>query len=329
MVSLEIMKDNFSSIGKEVVQTEINALKKLKKSLNKDFDKIVNSIIKCKGKVIFSGVGKSGIISHKIQSTIASLGIPSFYVDAGSCSHGDLGMISSGDVILLISHSGESSELKNIIQYTKRNKNITLIGITSKKNSLLYKSSDISFLLPTITEAGPGNYIPTSSTTSQVCFGDALAISTIKVRKFSRLDFKKFHPSGSLGAKLKTVSELMHKGREIPFINENLNIKTALKIFNKKNLGVLIAKNKKGNTTGIISDGDFKRINYKTDNINDLIIKKVMKKNPIMVNENILAVEALSIMNSKKITALCVYKKNKRKTIGLIHMHSILNANIR
>ncbi len=323
------MKDNFSSIGKEVVQTEINALKKLKKSLNKDFDKIVNSIIKCKGKVIFSGVGKSGIISHKIQSTIASLGIPSFYVDAGSCSHGDLGMISSGDVILLISHSGESSELKNIIQYTKRNKNITLIGITSKKNSLLYKSSDISFLLPTITEAGPGNYIPTSSTTSQVCFGDALAISTIKVRKFSRLDFKKFHPSGSLGAKLKTVSELMHKGREIPFINENLNIKTALKIFNKKNLGVLIAKNKKGNTTGIISDGDFKRINYKTDNINDLIIKKVMKKNPIMVNENILAVEALSIMNSKKITALCVYKKNKRKTIGLIHMHSILNANIR
>jgi len=323
------MKDNFSSIGKEVVQTEINALKKLKKSLNKDFDKIVNSIIKCKGKVIFSGVGKSGIISHKIQSTIASLGIPSFYVDAGSCSHGDLGMISSGDVILLISHSGESSELKNIIQYTKRNKSITLIGITSKKNSLLYKSSDISFLLPTITEAGPGNYIPTSSTTSQVCFGDALAISTIKVRKFSRLDFKKFHPSGSLGAKLKTVSELMHKGREIPFINENLNIKTALKIFNKKNLGVLIAKNKKGNTTGIISDGDFKRINYKTDNINDLIIKKVMKKNPIMVNENILAVEALSIMNIKKITALCVYKKNKRKTIGLIHMHSILNANIR
>ena len=323
------MKDNFSSIGKEVVQTEINALKKLKKSLNKDFDKIVNSIIKCKGKVIFSGVGKSGIISHKIQSTIASLGIPSFYVDAGSCSHGDLGMISSGDVILLISHSGESSELKNIIQYTKRNENITLIGITSKKNSLLYKSSDISFLLPTITEAGPGNYLPTSSTTSQVCFGDALAISTIKVRKFSRLDFKKFHPSGSLGAKLKTVSELMHKGREIPFINENLNIKTALKIFNKKNLGVLIAKNKKGNTTGIISDGDFKRINYKTDNINDLIIKKVMKKNPIMVNENILAVEALSIMNSKKITALCVYKKNKRKTIGLIHMHSILNANIR
>ena len=196
------MKNIYSLIGKGVVQTEINALKKLKSSLNKDFDKIVNLILRCKGKIIFSGVGKSGIISKKISSTMSSVGIPSFYVDAGSCSHGDLGMISSGDILILISHSGESSELKNIIQYTKRNKNINLIGVTSKKNSLLYRSSNLCFLLPSITEAGPGNYIPTSSTTSQICFGDALAISTIKQRKFSKLDFKKFHPSGTLGAKL-------------------------------------------------------------------------------------------------------------------------------
>ena len=322
------MNKNFSSIGKEVIQSEINALKKLKKSLNKDFDKIVNLILKCKGKVIFSGVGKSGIISKKIASTLASLGIPSHYVDAGSCSHGDLGMISSGDLLILISHSGQSIELKNIIQYVKRNKNIILAGITSKKNSLLYKSSNISFLLPNIVEAGPGNYIPTSSTTAQMCFGDALAISTIKQRKFSKLEFKKFHPSGSLGFKLKTVGDLMYQGKSIPFINENSSIKEALKVFNKKNLGVLIAKNNRGNTTGIISDGDFKRINYKTENINNLIIKKVMKKNPIIVNENMLAAEALSVMNNKKITALCVFKKNKRKTTGLIHMHSILNANI-
>ncbi len=323
------MNKNFSSIGKEVIQSEINALKKLKKSLNKDFDKIVNLILKCKGKVIFSGVGKSGIISKKIASTLASLGIPSHYVDAGSCSHGDLGMISSGDLLILISHSGQSIELKNIIQYVKRNKNIILAGITSKKNSLLYKSSNISFLLPNIVEAGPGNYIPTSSTTAQMCFGDALAISTIKQRKFSKLEFKKFHPSGSLGFKLKTVGDLMYQGKSIPFINENSSIKEALKVFNKKNLGVLIAKNNRGNTTGIISDGDFKRINYKTENINNLIIKKVMKKNPIIVNENMLAAEALSVMNNKKITALCVFKKNKRKTTGLIHMHSILNANIK
>ena len=323
------MNKNFSSIGKEVIQSEINALKKLKKSLNKDFDKIVNLILKCKGKVIFSGVGKSGIISKKIASTLASLGIPSHYVDAGSCSHGDLGMISSGDLLILISHSGQSIELKNIIQYVKRNKNIILAGITSKKNSLLYKSSNISFLLPNIVEAGPGNYIPTSSTTAQMCFGDALAISTIKQRKFSKFEFKKFHPSGSLGFKLKTVGDLMYQGKSIPFINENSSIKEALKVFNKKNLGVLIAKNNRGNTTGIISDGDFKRINYKTENINNLIIKKVMKKNPIIVNENMLAAEALSVMNNKKITALCVFKKNKRKTTGLIHMHSILNANIK
>ena len=322
------MKNIYSSIGKEVVQTEINALKKLKTSLNKDFDKIVTAVLRCKGKIIFSGVGKSGIISRKISSSMSSLGISSFYVDAGSCSHGDLGMISSGDIVILISHSWESSELKNIIQYTKRNKNIILIGVTSKKNSILYKSSNLSFLLPTITEAGPGNYIPTSSTTAQICFGDALAISTIKHRKFSKLDFKKFHPSGSLGAKLRIVGELMYKTKDIPFINENRNLKEALKIFNKKNLGVIIVKNNRGNTSGIISDGDLKRISYRSENIKKIIVKNVMKKNPVMVNENMLAAEALSIMNDKKITSLCVFRKNKRKTTGLIHMHNILNANI-
>ena len=285
-------------------------------------------MLRCKGKIIFSGVGKSGIISRKISSTMSSLGISSFYVDAGSCSHGDLGMISSGDTVILISHSGESSELKNIIQYTKRNKNIILIGVTSKKNSLLYKSSNLNFLLPTITEAGPGNYIPTSSTTAQICFGDALAISTIKHRKFSKLDFKRFHPSGSLGAKLRIVGELMYKTKEIPFINENRNLKEALKIFNKKNLGVIIVKNSKGNTSGIISDGDIKRISYRSENNKKIIVKNVMKKNPVVVNENMLAAEALSIMNDKKITSLCVFRKNKRKTTGLIHMHNILNANI-
>ena len=273
-------------------------------------------------------MGKSGIISKKISSTLSSLGIPSFYVDAGSCSHGDLGMISSGDVLILISHSGETSELKNIVQYAKRNKGITFIGVTAKKNSLLYKSSNLHFLLPSVVEAGPGNYIPTSSTTAQICFGDALAISTMKHRKFTKFDFKLYHPSGSLGAKLKTVGELMYKGKKIPFVNQNSNIKTGLKILNKKNLGVVIARNTKGRTTGIISDGDIKRINYKTENINNLIVKKVMKKNPILVNENMLAAEALSIMNNKKITALCVFKKDKRKTVGLIHMHNILNANI-
>jgi len=322
------MKNKFYLIGKEVVQSEIIALKKLKKSINKDFDKIVSAILKCKGKVVFSGVGKSGIICKKISSTLSSLGIPSFYVDAGSCSHGDLGMISSGDILILISHSGESAELKNIVQFAKRNKSIMLVGVTSKKNSLLYKSSNLRFLLPAVTEAGPGNYIPTSSTTAQIVFGDCLAISTIKQRKFSKLNFRLFHPAGSLGARLKTVGDLMYKGKDIPFVNENSDIKTALKTFNKKNLGVLIGVNNQKNLTGIISDGDLKRISYKSKNLNKRIIKNVMKKNPIMVNEEMLAAEALSIMNSRKITALCVFKKNKRKITGLISMHNILNANI-
>ena len=322
------MKKNFSLIGKSVIDVEIDALKKLKKSLNKNFDKIVGLLLKCKGKVIFSGVGKSGIISKKISATLSSLGISSFYVDAGSCSHGDLGMISSGDLLILISHSGETEELKNIIQYVKRNKNIILVGVTSKKNSLLYKSSNLKFLLPLVKEAGPGNYIPTSSTTTQMVFGDCLAISTLRQRKFSKLKFRLFHPAGSLGARLKTVGDLMYKGKKIPFINENSNIKTAIKVFNKKNLGVLIARNNRGYATGIISDGDFKRINNKSENIGNLIVKKVMKRNPIKVNQDILAAEALAIMNNKKITALCVYKKNKMKITGLIQMHNILDANI-
>jgi len=322
------MKKNYSLIGKSVIDVEIDALKKLRKSLNKNFDKIVSLLLKCKGKVIFSGVGKSGIISKKISATLSSLGISSFYVDAGSCSHGDLGMISSGDLLILISHSGETEELKNIIQYVKRNKNIILVGVTSKKNSLLYKSSNLKFLLPLVKEAGPGNYIPTSSTTTQMVFGDCLAISTLRQRKFSKLRFRLFHPAGSLGARLKTVGDLMYKGKKIPFINENSNIKTAIKVFNKKNLGLLIARNNSGYATGIISDGDFKRINNKSENIGSLIVKRVMKRNPIKVNQDMLAAEALAIMNNKKITALCVYKKNKMKITGLIQMHNILDANI-
>ena len=200
--------------------------------------------------------------------------------------------------------------------------------VLCQKKSLLYKASDIKLLIPEIKEADPNNIVPTSSTIIQLSIGDALAIATMKYKKFTKLDFKKFHPSGSLGAKLKTVGELMYTGKDIPLISENSNIKHALKVFNKKNAGVLIAIDSNGKTTGIISDGDLKRINYKSENINSIIIKKVMKKNPIVVHENMLAAEALSIMNDKKITVLCVFKKNKKKTTGLLHMHKILDANI-
>ena len=319
-------KNNTKSIANEVIELEINALRKLKKSISNSFDQAVHAIVKCQSKVILCGVGKSFLIASKISSTLSSVGSPSFALPANECAHGDLGSISKKDVLILISNSGETQELKPVIQYANRNK-ITLIAIVSKKNSILFNAADIKLVIPEVKESGHG-IVPTSSTTAQLALGDALAIASMKLKNFGKLDFKKFHPSGSLGSKLKTVGELMYQRKDIPLINENSNIKTALKVFNKKNLGVLIVTNNKGYTSGIISDGDLKRINYGSENINNVIIKKVMKKNPIVVNENMLAAEALSIMNQKKITALCVFKKNKRKITGLISMHNILNANI-
>ena len=267
-------KKNFIPIAKDVIESEIKSLKKLKLSINQSFNKVVEAIINCKnGKIIISGIGKSGIIGEKISSTLASVGIPSFYVDAASCSHGDLGKISSNDVLILISFSGESSELKNIIQYANRNKKITLIGIVSKKNSILYKASDIKLFIPEVKEAGHG-IVPTSSTATQLAMGDALAIASMEYKKFGKLDFKEFHPSGTLNAKLKTAGDLMVTGKKIPFANENLKMKSALKIISNKKLGVLLISNKRGLTNGICTDADVKRAIEKYKDIKNLPVKK-------------------------------------------------------
>ena len=178
----------------------------------------------------------------------------------------------------------ERQELKNIIQYTSRNKNIKLIGITSKKDSTLFKNSDLGFLMPLIKEAGPENIVPTSSTTAQLALGDAIAISCMKFKRFTKFDFKKIHPSGSLSIKLKTVGDLMITGNKIPKVKENIKMDKAIKIINKKKLGVLIVENLKGNTSGIITDGDIKRIAEKYNNFDNLKLKNVMKKNPISVD---------------------------------------------
>ena len=323
-------KDIYKNIAKDVINTEIVSLKKLKNSLDLNFKKAVERILNCKkGKVILSGVGKSGIIAKKISSTLASVGTPSFFVDASSCSHGDLGQISSNDVLILISNSGESIELKNIIQFANRNKSITLIGIVSKKNSLLYKASDIKILIPEVREAGPGGIVPTSSTIVQLAIGDALAIATMKQKKFGQKDFKKFHPSGSLGSRLKSVEDLMLIGKKIPFISESSSMKNALKFISQKKLGVLVARNSKKRTTGIITDGQIRRISEKKGTLQQLKVKDVMTKNPISINADVLAAKALSLMNSNRITFLCVHKKGqKNKTIGVIHIHNILESNI-
>ena len=320
-----MIEKDYKKIAKNVIDLEIKALRQLKKSINNSFNKAVYAIAKCQSKVILCGVGKSGLIAAKISATLSSVGTPSFSVSANDCSHGDLGSISKKDVLILISYSGNSEELKNIIKYANRNK-ITLIGIVSKKNSLLYKASDIKLYIPEVVEAGLG-IVPTSSTINQLSIGDSLAVATISKKKIDKKDFKKFHPSGSLGAKLKTVEDLMLTKNKIPFVNENSNMKEALKVITQKKLGTLIVKNKKGNTTGIITDGTIRRANEQNKNLQKLSVKNVMTKNPICVSKEMLAEKALAIMNHEKITSLCV-DNDKNKTIGILHIHNILDAKI-
>ena len=319
-------KKKFILDAKNVINLEIKALQKLKKNINNSFNQAVISIAKCQSKIILCGVGKSGLIASKIASTLASVGTPSFNLSASEASHGDLGMISKKDILILISNSGETTELKNIIQYAKRNK-ILLIGIVSKKDSILYKASDIKLLIPKVVEAG--NIVPTSSTTTQLALGDALAITTMKYKKFDKMDFKKLHPAGSLGAQLKTVEDIMITGKDIPYVNENIKMNKALKTLTKKRLGILIVRDKNKKTCGIVTDGQIRRFSQINSNFQSLPVKKIMTKKPISIDKNELAAKALSVMNNKKITSLIVNnKKNTSKTIGVIHVHTILQSNI-
>jgi arabinose-5-phosphate isomerase len=302
-------KKNYKNIAKSVIDLEIRALKKLKNSISSSFNDAVEAITKCQSKVILCGVGKSGLIAAKISATLSSVGTPSFSLSANDCSHGNLGSISKKDILILISYSGSTEELKNIIKYANRNR-ITLIGIMSKKNSILYKASDIKLLIPEVTEAGLG-IVPTSSTINQLSIGDALAISALNKKKINKIDFKKFHPSGNLGAKLRTVEELMVTGNKIPFVNEDLKMGKAFQIISNKKLGTLIIQNKKKITTGIITDGQIRRFNETSGDLKDLTVKKVMTASPISIDKDMLAEKALSIMNTKKITSLCVHNKKK------------------
>jgi len=317
------MKNEIYKIGQNVIDLQIKALKKLKSSMDISFNQAVMQILKCKSKVIVCGVGKSGIIASKISATLSSVGTPSFSISANDCSHGDLGRITKNDVLIMISNSGNTSELKNIIKYSQLNK-IKLIGIMSNKNSILYKSSNIKILIPNVIESGHG-IVPTSSTTIQLSIGDALAIALMNKKKFTKLDFKKFHPSGNLGNKLKTAEDIMLIKNKIPFINENEKMKQALNVINNKRLGFLVIINKKGITKGIFTDGDLKRLMQKKRNIDNFKIKKFMTQKPFSVEKNMLILDILSLMNKKKITNVCVYsKENKKKTVGVIHIHDLL-----
>ena len=323
-----MLKNSTKKIVKNVIDYKIEALKFLKKKIDINFEKAVNAIVNCQSKIILCGVGKSGLIAAKIASTMSSVGSPSFSLSANDCLHGDLGSITKKDILILISNSGKSEELIPIIKFANRNK-IKLIGIVSKKNSILYKASDIKLLLPEVKESGLG-IVPTSSTSIQLAIGDALAIASLNKKRFNKYDFSRFHPGGNLGKQLKTVADIMVTGSKIPFINENKKMKDALKIITSKKLGVLIARNKKNLTTGIITDGNIRKLRQKNKDFQNLKIKDIMTKKPIIINSEELAEKALRIMNEKKITRLCVFKKDKKdKTVGLLHIHHILDANIK
>ena len=291
-------KNSLKNIATQVIDLEINALKILKKSINKNFDKAVNTIVNCQSKIILCGVGKSGLIAAKIASTLSSVGSPAFSLSANDCLHGDLGSITRKDVLILISNSGKSQEIIPIIKFANRNK-IRLIGIVSRKNSFLYKGSDIKILLPEVKESGLG-VVPTSSTSIQLAIGDALAIASLKKKQFSKYDFSRLHPGGNLGKQLKTVEDVMASGAKIPFINENKKMKEAIKIISKKKLGVVIARNRNKITTGIITDGNIRKLRQKNTDFQKTLVKDVMTKDPITITSDTLAIKALRIMNEKK-----------------------------
>ena len=319
---------NFNKIAKQVISTEIQALKKLQKSFGKSFTEAVDLIARSQGKLILAGIGKSGLISTKGSATLSSLGTPSFFLHVGDAAHGDLGVIGKKDILLILSYSGQTEELKNIIQYANRF-SIPLIGVASKTDSLLLKASDIKIILPEVKEAGIGSLAPTSSSTMFCAFLDSLAVALSYKKKFSTYDFKNIHPGGSLFKKLTTVEDLMYKDNDLPLISENTKFSVALNMMSKKKLGSLVMLNKKKFLSGFLSDGDVRRKHKKS--MSNLKVKDIMTKNPLVVQKNILAAKAIKIMQKKRITALIVGKiitKNKIKVIGLIHIHQILRAGI-
>ena len=319
--------DKYNKSAKNTIDLQILALRKLKKSIGDSFCKAVKAIGGCSSKTILVGVGKSGHVASQIAASLSSVGAPSFALSANDCSHGDLGSITKKDILIMISNSGESEELKPIASYANRNK-ITLIGITTNKNSLLHKASDIKLLIPEVKESGPGNIIPSSSIITQASLGATLVISVMQYKKLGIVSFKKWHPAGSISKKLLIVKDLMITGsNNIPFVDENLKMENALKVLRQKNLGIIISRNKKKITTGVFTDGDLKRKIQKNHNLHNLTLKKVMTKKFKSIDQEMLVTKALSLMQQNKITTLCVNsKKSKNVTIGIIHIKNILES---
>ena len=305
--------------AKKVLKIEIDSAKTLSSSFNQSFYNVVKTIFDIQGRVVVTGIGKSGHIANKISATLSSTGTPAQFVHPTEASHGDLGSITNADCILAISNSGQSNELNDVINYAKRF-NIPLLSISSNKNGLLFSKSDHAILFRKPIEACPLNLAPTSSTTMTLMIGDAIAISLLKMRGFKKSHFSKFHPGGNLGKDLVKLSEVMHGIKELPLVKESDLMSKVLLIITKKSFGCVGVINKSKNLVGIITDGDLRR-NMKKDIINKLAYQ-IMTKNPKVAKVNTLVGEALNTMNSKKITSLFVC--TDKKPIGIVHVHDLL-----
>ena len=323
-------KANYIKIAKKAAATQISELRKVNKIFDKNFIQAINIISNCKGKIILSGQGKSGRIAAKISSTLSSVGIPSFYVHPSETTHGDSGAIEKKDVLIIVSYSGNTPELTGILKYANRF-GIKIIGCASKKDSMLLKASDIKILLPKVREADPTGMVPTSSTTLTLLYFDCLAVALMNKLKFSKDKFKIYHSGGNIGKNLLLVKDIMITGNKLPTISINKSINDAIKIINKKKLGLVVVINK-GFVSGLITDGDCRRAikNLKKSNK----IENFMSRKPMFISENVPASKALSVMSENKITSLCVpsektlNKKNK-KLKAIVQVHRILDFGVK
>ena len=308
--------------GRQVIDIEIKALGLLKNYISKDFEKVVNLLFKNKGKIIVSGIGKSGHIASKIASTLSSVGSPSFYIHQSEANHGDLGMLEKKDVVILISNSGETSELINLILYCKK-LGISIISITSEPNSTLSRESNLNLLIPKNIEACPLELAPTSSTTCTLALGDALAVTLLKKKKFTESDFRELHPGGKLGQMLSEVKDVMKINLDIPLIVESKKMSYAILEMTSKGEGCVGVVSKKNELIGIITDGDIRR--NMNPELLDKNVKEIMTRKPKTLSPNTLISKALKIMNEESITNIFITKQ--KKPIGIIHMHDILKNN--
>lgn len=309
--------------GKQTFEIEIDAMKKAMNSLGDSFAEAVQIILGCKGRVVVIGMGKSGLIGKKIAATLASTGTPAFFMHPAEGMHGDLGMLVKGDVIIGISNSGETEEMKVLLPLIKR-LGSKLIAIVGKKDSTLGRESDCILDASIEKEACPLNLAPTASTTVALALGDALAVALVECRGFKAEDFAMFHPSGSLGKRLlTTVSDLMHVGNEVPIIYETDTVEKAVQEINEKRFGCTAIINDKQELTGIITDGDLRRSLAKYNTINNLTAKDIMTYNPKMIKKYELAAKALHIMEEYKISSLFIIDDNKNPE-GILHFQDLL-----